>query len=131
MNKRIDYTELAAKLDYAALDRKLTQLADRKPPKQRKTVADVLEPLRERLLALHHKGWSSGQLAVELKAAGVLASPARLRECLNRWASGATKSPTRRRRSRVMMDPRPATAVPAPTRIRTSGEDSQPKLGLS
>ena len=134
MNRQIDYTELATKLDYAALDKKLTQLVQAKPPKQRKTVADVLEPLRERLLALHRHGWSSGQLVVELKAAGVPVSPARLRECLNRWADGGrevAKPPTRRRRQRATTNTTPTTASPAPARSRTSGDDSQPKLGLS
>ena len=51
MNNRVDYEQVAAKLDYAAVDKKLAQLAEREPPKKRKTVADVLEPLRERLLA--------------------------------------------------------------------------------
>lgn len=85
MSTRTDYGQLAAKLDYVALDKKLTQLAEREPPKKRKTAADVLEPLREKLLALHLKGWSSGQLVEELKAAGVPVSPARFRECLSRW----------------------------------------------
>lgn len=100
---------------------------------QRKTVADVLEPLRERLLAPHHKGWSSGQLVVELKAAGVPVGPARLRECLNRWADGGTeaaKPPIRRRRQRTTTDTGPITAAPAPARSRTSGDDGEPKLGL-
>ena len=85
MNTSIDYTKLAASMDYAALDKTLTQLLDRQPPKRRKTAADVLEPVRERLLALHRSGWTSLQLAQELKAAGVPVSPARLRECLNTW----------------------------------------------
>jgi len=47
MRTPIDYTKLAATLDYAALEKKLTQLAERQPPRKRKTAADVLEPLRE------------------------------------------------------------------------------------
>ena len=100
MTTPIDYTKLAASLDYAALNRKLTQLAERQPTRKRKTVADVLEPLRERLLALHAKGWTSGDLSEELKAAGVPVTPARLRECLSRWIEGdaaATKKRVRRR----------------------------------
>lgn len=87
MSTRTDYGQLADQLDYSALERKLTQLAEREPPKTRKTAADVLEPLREKLLALHSKGWSSSQLVEELKAAGVPVSPARFRECLSRWTS--------------------------------------------
>jgi hypothetical protein len=104
MSTPIDYTKLAATLDYAALEKKLTQLAERQPPKKRKNIADVLEPLRERLLALHRKGWSIVQLADELKAAGVPVGPARLRECLSRWTDGgdgAAKSRTRRRPKRA------------------------------
>ena len=42
-----------------ALPKKLEQLAQREPPKNRKTAVDLLEPLRERIIALHRKGWSS------------------------------------------------------------------------
>jgi hypothetical protein len=100
MRTATDYTKLAATLDYASLEKKLEQLTQRDPPRTRKTVADVLEPLRERLLDLHSKGWSSGQLADELKTAGVPASAARLRECLSRWmagGNGTAKSRTRRK----------------------------------
>jgi hypothetical protein len=51
MSTHIDYTQIAAKLDYAAVEKKLEQLAQREPPRKRKTAVDVLEPLRERLLA--------------------------------------------------------------------------------
>src|SRR5579862_4546853 len=87
MSTRTDYGQLAEKLDYSILERKLAQLAEREPPKSRKTAADVLEPLREKLLALHRKGWSGSQLVEELKAAGVPVSPARFRECLSRWTN--------------------------------------------
>ena len=92
MNTRVDYGQLAAKLDYEALNKKLEQLSQREAPKKRKTVVDALEPLRERLLALHRKGWSSGQLVEELKAAGIPVSSARMRECLGRWTSGGNGS---------------------------------------
>jgi hypothetical protein len=92
MSTRTDYGQLADKLDYSALERKLAQLAEREPPKTRKTAADVLEPLREKLLALHHKGWSGSQLVEELKAAGVPVSPARFRECLSRWTSNGKRT---------------------------------------
>jgi len=104
MSIPIDYTKLASTLDYALLEKKLDQLTQLDPPRTRKTVADVLEPLRERLLDLHRKGWSSGQLADELKTAGVPASAARLRECLSRWTArgdGAAKSRTRRKPKRA------------------------------
>jgi hypothetical protein len=119
MNTRIDYTQIATKLDYAAVEKKLEQLTQRKPSKKRKTAADVLEPLRERLLALHRNGWSSGQLADELKAAGIPLSPARLRECLSRWTSGdngAAKSRTRRRPKRGTKNNKPTNVASHPGR---------------
>ena len=91
MSTRTDYGQLAEKLDYSTLERKLAQLAEREPPKTRKTAADALEPLREQLLALHRKGWTSSQLVEELKAAGVPVSPARFRECLNRWTNNGKR----------------------------------------
>ena len=114
MSTRIDYTQIAAKLDYASLEKKLEQLTQREPPRKRKTAADVLEPLRERLLALHRKGWSSRLLTDELKAAGIPVSPARLRECLGRWTAGAngtTRSRSRRRRKRGTKNARPSIAA--------------------
>ena len=92
MKTRIDYGQLAAKLDYSVIEKKLEQLGQKEPPKKRRTAADALEPLRERLLALHRKGWSSGQLVEELKAAGVPVSPARFRECLSRWTGNGRRT---------------------------------------
>ena len=127
MSTRADYAQIATKLDYPALEKKLEQLSQRAPPRKRKTAADVLEPLRERLLALHRKGWSSGQLADELKAAGVPVSPARLRECLSRWAAGgdgAAKLRTRRR-------PKRAAANAQPTVMAShAGRSSDSQSGL-
>jgi hypothetical protein len=91
MSKRIDYEQAAAKLDYAVLNKKLEQLTQAEPPKSRNTALAMLEPLREKLLALHNKGWSNQELADELKTAGVPVNAARLRECLNHW-NGVTKS---------------------------------------
>ena len=111
MSTIIDYTKLAATLDYAALEKKLEQLTQRDPPRKRKTIADVLEPLRKRLLDLHSKGWGSSQLADELKTAGVTVSPARLRECLNYWAAGGdgvARGRTRRRPKRPAANSQPA-----------------------
>ena len=56
MKPRIDYTQLATKLDYTALGEKLEQLTQRQPPRSHKTAADVLAPLRDQLLLLHRKG---------------------------------------------------------------------------
>jgi hypothetical protein len=134
MSTRIDYKQIAAKLDYAMLDKKLTQLAEREPPKNRKTAGDILEPLRERLLALQRKGWSSQQLAEELKAAGVSVSPARLRECLNLWTAGGNGSARRRNNGRSK---RATTRIiPPPTaslgvRSKSAPGDGQAKFGLS
>ena len=129
MSTPTDYTKLAATLDYAALEKKLAQLAERQPPKNRKNIADVLEPLRERLLALHRKGWSSVQLADELKAAGVPVGPARLRECLSHWTAGgdgAGKLRTRRRPKRAAANAQPTITASHDGR----SSDSQPGLKL-
>jgi hypothetical protein len=110
MSSPIDYTKMAATLDYTALEKKLEQLTQRDPPRKRKTVADVLEPLRERLLDLHSKGWRASQLADELKTAGVMVSPARLRECLNYWAAAggrAARSRSRRRPKYALSNTQP------------------------
>jgi hypothetical protein len=132
MNTRVDYGQLAAKLDYEALNKKLEQLSQREAPKQRKTVVDALEPLRDRLLALHRKGWSSGQLVEELKAAGIPVSPARMRECLGRWTgggNGSAKSRASRRKGGAKTPqpgngPQAAAASPA-SRTRGIGGDGQ------
>ena len=134
MRTATDYTKLAATLDYAALEKKLEQLAQRDPPRKRKTVADVLEPLRDRLLDLHSKGWSANQLADELKTAGVTVSPARLRECLNRWAAGGNGAAKRRgtkRSKRPVTHATPPAAASQSGRNRSVSGEGQSKLGLS
>src|SRR5207249_9449168 len=118
MNTRIDYAQIAAKLDYTALDKKLSQLAEREPPKKRRTAEDLLEPLREKLLALYRKGWSSGQLAAELKTAGVQVSPARLRECLSRWIGNGKKAG--RQRVRRLKKRANASSQPTVTERQTA-----------
>ena len=133
MSKRIDYGQIAAKLDYPTLDKKLEQLAQREPPKIRKTAVDLLEPLRERIIALHRKGWSSQQLADELKAAGVPVNPARVRECLNRWTTGGKGAGKRRgadqnKRSAALATP-PASANQSGSGKSAAG-NGQPKTGL-
>ena len=130
MNKRIDYEQIAAKLDYATLNKKLEQLASSEPPKNRKTAVDLLEPLRERLLALQLKGWSSKQLVDELKAAGVPVSPARLRECLNHWTNGSAKRRGSNRVKRAAAHTAPQPASNPGGRSRGASGDGQPKLGL-
>jgi len=135
MSTRTDYGQLATKLDYEALDKKLSQLAEGQPPKTRKTAADLLEPLRERLLALHRKGWSSGQLVEELKTAGVPVSPARFRECLTRWAgkgNGTTKSRAGRRQAGAASPQKATGALPlaAGPVARNQGATSEGQTGL-
>jgi hypothetical protein len=129
MSKRIDYGQIAAKLDYATLEKKLAQLAEREPPKNRKTAVDLLEPLRERLLALQRNGWSSKQLVDELKSAGVPVSPARLRECLNHWTTGG-KGAAKRREAKRIAAHIASPAVSQAGRNKGSAGDGQPKLGL-
>lgn len=134
MSTRIDYGQLAAKLDYTALDKKLELLSQREPPKSRKTAVDALEPLRERLMTLHNKGWSSSQLVEELKAAGVPVSPARMRDCLNRWsghANGAGKNRARRRPKSASLNDKPSTATPSIGRAKGVPGDGQAGFKLT
>jgi rhodanese-related sulfurtransferase len=134
MSKRIDYGQIATKLDYPTLDKKLEQLAEREPPKTRKTAVDLLEPLRVRIIALHRKGWSSQQLAQELKAAGVPVNPARVRECLNRWTAGgkgAAKKRGAKRDKSIAAPTTPPAAASQSGRGKNTVGDGQPKLGLT
>ena len=134
MSKRIDYGQIATKLDYPTLDKKLEQLAQHEPPKGRKTAVDLLEPLRERLLALQRKGWSSKQLVDELKAAGVPVNPARVRECLNRWTTsgkGATRRRGTKRDKHAAAPTVPPAAANAGGRNKSASGDGQSKLGLT
>lgn len=133
MSKRIDYGQIAAKLDYPTLEKKLEQLAQREPPKNRKTAVDLLEPVRERIIALQRKGWSSQQLAEELKAAGVPVNPARVRECLNRWTAGGKKTVKRNGASQGKRSTPPITPPVAANqsgRGKTAAGDGQPTPGL-
>lgn len=93
----------------------------------------MLEPLREKLLALHGKGWSSNQLADELKAAGVPVSPARLRDCLSRWTTGGNgaKPRARRRNKRNGDNGRPTTAPSQAARNKSATGDGQSGLRLT
>ena len=133
MSTHIDYAQIAAKLDYAAVEKKLEQLAQREPPRKRKTAVDVLEPLRERLLALYHKGWSSAQLVDELKAVGIPVSPARLRDCLAAWTNngnGAGKTRHRRHNKRTGGNSRLSTTTSQAGRGKSASGDGQPALRL-
>jgi hypothetical protein len=126
MRTTTDYTKLAATLDYAALEKKLEQLTQRDPPRKRKTVADVLQPLRERLLDLHGRGWRATELADELKTAGVSVSATRLRECLNYWAAGGDRAA----RSHTRRQPKRAAANSEPTTTSSlSGGGNEPQTG--
>ena len=82
MSTRVDYTEVAAKLDYTALEQKLEQLRKQSPQKKRKHVGDVLAPIQAKLRDLHARGWTYDLLAYELNAAGVPVKPSTLREYL-------------------------------------------------
>jgi hypothetical protein len=85
-----------------------------------------LEPLRERLLDLQGRGWKARELADELKTAGVMVSPARLRECLNYWVAGgdgAARSRTPRRSKRTAANSQPTTTS------GLSGRGNEPQTG--
>jgi len=58
MSDRTNYGTIAEKIDYTKLDKKLEQLREQEPPKERKSVGDVLAPVRDKLTELHAAGWS-------------------------------------------------------------------------
>ena len=79
----------------------------------------MLEPLREKLLALHRNGWSSQQLAIELKTAGVPATVARVRECLRHWTNDDKTMPRQNnknpaKRAKKMSSANPTSRNPSP-----------------
>ncbi len=82
MNTRTNYDQLAEKIDYAKLEKKLDQLWEQEPPKKRKGVAGMLAPVRPKLLELRGKGWTYEQLARELGDAGSPVKVATLRHYL-------------------------------------------------
>ena len=53
---RIDYDQLATKLNYAALGQKLEQLREHEPPKKRKNIGTPLALVNARLRELRAKG---------------------------------------------------------------------------
>ena len=70
MSTRTDYAALAAKVDYAELSKKLDEMAKQEPPNRRKSAADVIAPVANKLRDLHAKGWTFEQLAESMKAMG-------------------------------------------------------------
>ena len=95
MNARTDYDQLAGKIDLTKLDKKLDQLREQEPPKRRKGVAGLLDPMRDKLLDLHTKGWTYKQLAQELHDGGLPVKVATLRNYLAGRAHKAKKSKAR------------------------------------
>jgi hypothetical protein len=82
MSTRTDYAAAAEQIDYPKLDKKLDQLQEQPPPKKRKRAADLLAPLRGKLLGLHGKGWTYERLAQELNESGLPVKAATLRDYL-------------------------------------------------
>jgi hypothetical protein len=90
---KINYTKIGLALDYMVLERKLNALVKGPgPPKIRRTVSDVLEPVSKRLLELSRQGWTSKQISVELAKMGIPVSPSRLRDCIRAWKLRRQKS---------------------------------------
>ena len=56
MKTRTNYGEIADGIDYAKLDKKLDELRKQEPPKKRRRAADLLAPVRDKLLELHTAG---------------------------------------------------------------------------
>ena len=96
MSDRTDYGQVAAKLNYPALEKKLEQLRDQPPPRKRKSAGDVLAPVRDKLAELHAAGWTYAQLAEELNGAGLPVKVGTLREYLGHGGHGAKPKPKRR-----------------------------------
>jgi hypothetical protein len=71
MTTRTDYHQIAAKLNYSTLEKKLEALRTQEPPKEKKHVADLLAPITDKLRELRVKGWTYNQLTRELNEAGL------------------------------------------------------------
>ena len=99
MSDRTDFAAMAEKIDYTRLEKKLEQLRQQEPPKKRKGIADVLAPVREKLIELHAAGWTYPRLVEELNGAGVSIKLGTLREYLSN-GTGTKRRATRQRRSR-------------------------------
>lgn len=91
MSARTNYDQLADRIDYAKLEKKLEQMQEKTPPKKRKNVADLLAPVREKLLELHAKGWTYEQLTQELHESGLPVKMATLRNYLTSRAHSGKK----------------------------------------
>ena len=86
-----DYHQIASKLNYSTLEKKLEQLRTQTPPKTRKRVADVLAPIADRVLELLAKGWTYAQLAQELSDTGLPVKASTLRRHFGRMAKRRNK----------------------------------------
>ncbi len=95
MNARTDYDQLAGKIDYAKLQKKLDQLREQEPPKRRKSAGDVLAPVLPTLLELHAKGWTYKRLAQELDDGGSPVKVGTLRNYLSGRVHKRKKSKSR------------------------------------
>lgn len=82
MSTRTDYNQIAEKLNYSAIETKLSQMANQEPPKKRKKASDLLAPIAGKLKELHGKGWTYDQIAKELGAMGLPVKASTLREYL-------------------------------------------------
>lgn len=100
MSDRTDFGAMAEKIDYTRLEKKLEQLRQQEPPKKRKGIADVLGPIREKLMELHASGWTYPRLVEELNSAGVSIKLGTLREYLGNGGHNGKRRTTRARRNR-------------------------------
>jgi len=86
-----DYHQIASKLNYSTLEKKLEQMRTQTPPKTRKRVADVLAPIADRVLELLAKGWTYAQLAQELSDIGLPVKASTLRRHFGRMVKRRNK----------------------------------------
>jgi hypothetical protein len=86
MAKRTDYAALIEKVNYSEVSKKLDELAKQPPPKRRKSAADLIAPMSDKLQELHGKGWSFEQLAVSLAEMGVPVKASVLRDLFGKSA---------------------------------------------
>lgn len=84
MKSRTDYAEIIAKTNYTELSKNLDELTKQEPPKRRKSAADAIAPVADKLRELHAKGWSFEQLAESMKAMGCPVKASALREQLGK-----------------------------------------------
>ena len=82
MPERTDYAKVIEKTNYPALEKKLEEASRQGPPKKRKSAADALAPVAEKLLEMRGHGWSYRQLTEELKACGLPVNVTAVREYL-------------------------------------------------